>query len=63
MSRRTHRAEASLYASHPPSGLRAEMLRRRPQLAAEVVLTEAESARIDAEPAPHVTRVRLALTE
>ncbi|XVV09085.1 M48 family metalloprotease [Actinoplanes sp. CA-131856] len=63
MRERSHRAEASLDASHPPSGLRAEMLRRRPQLAAEVVLTEAESARIDAELAPHVTRVRLALTE
>ncbi|XVU21888.1 M48 family metalloprotease [Actinoplanes sp. CA-054009] len=63
MRQLSRRAEASLFASHPPSGLRAEMVRARPQLPAAVVLTEAESARIDAELAPHVKRVRLALTE
>ncbi|SNY41056.1 M48 family metalloprotease [Paractinoplanes atraurantiacus] len=59
----SRRAEASLFASHPPAGMRAAMVEQRPQLPAAVVLTEAESARIDAELAPHVKRVRLALTQ
>ncbi|MEU8818766.1 hypothetical protein [Actinoplanes sp. NPDC048796] len=56
-------AGASLSASHPPAGLRAEMLERRPQRPAAVTLTAAESARIGAELAPYAERVRLALTE
>ncbi|MFG1996132.1 hypothetical protein ACGFJ7_39775 [Actinoplanes sp. NPDC048988] len=59
----SRRAGASLSASHPPAGLRAEMLERRPQRPAAVTLTAAESARIGAELAPYAERVRLALTE
>ena len=43
------RDEASLLASHPPTGLRAEMLAAGPREAAAVTLTEAEAARIDDE--------------
>lgn len=41
--------EASLSASHPPAGLRAEMLERRPRLAAAVTLTETGAEAIDRE--------------
>ncbi|MFI5492760.1 M48 family metalloprotease [Actinoplanes sp. NPDC051859] len=45
----SRREEVSLFASHPPSGLRAAMLEQRPQHAAQVTLTESQSARIDDE--------------
>jgi heat shock protein HtpX len=45
----SQRDDASLFASHPPDGLRARMLESRPYVDPAVVLTEAESARIDAE--------------
>jgi Zn-dependent protease with chaperone function len=45
----TQRDEASLFASHPPTGLRAAMLRRRSARTASVVLAAHESALIDAE--------------
>ncbi len=43
------RDSASLFNTHPPSGLRAQMLESRPYLAPAVVLTESASAAIDAE--------------
>jgi heat shock protein HtpX len=43
------RDEASLLRTHPPSGLRVQMLRARPWHAARVELTAAGAARIDAE--------------
>jgi heat shock protein HtpX len=52
------RDETSLFASHPPTGLRARMLERRPQQAAGVVLTEQQAERIDHEIAGPVERVR-----
>ena len=54
----SRRDEVSLFASHPPSGLRAQMLERRPQHAAGVVLTEQQSERIDAELAGPVEQIR-----
>ncbi|MET0495000.1 MAG: M48 family metalloprotease [Actinoplanes sp.] len=54
----SRRDEVSLFASHPPSGLRALMLERRPQHAAGVVLTEQQSERIDAELAGPVEQIR-----
>ncbi|MBL7258701.1 M48 family metallopeptidase [Paractinoplanes lichenicola] len=50
--------EVSLFASHPPSGLRAEMLERRPPQNAAVTLTEPEAERIDGELAAYQERVR-----
>lgn len=47
-----------LFAAHPPEGLRAAMLEQRPQHAAEVTLTEPQSARIDDEIAGPMERVR-----
>jgi heat shock protein HtpX len=52
------RDETSLFASHPPTGLRARMLESRPQQAAGVVLTEQQAERIDHEIAGPVERVR-----
>lgn len=49
LRRLSRHTEASLFASHPPTGLRAEMLERRPEHSAAVRLDEATSARIDAE--------------
>jgi heat shock protein HtpX len=45
----TQRDEASLFASHPPIGLRAAMLRRRSAHTASIVLAGHESALIDTE--------------
>lgn len=53
----SRRDEVSLFASHPPTGLRAEMLERTARAAA-VPLTEAGVARMDEELAPHLERVR-----
>ncbi|WP_189329348.1 hypothetical protein [Actinoplanes ianthinogenes] len=55
LSRRT---EASLFASHPPSGLRAGLIAGRAAQPAAVVMTEAEQARMDDELATHYERVR-----
>ena len=55
---RSMRAEVSIFAAHPPLGLRARMIESRPTRPAGVVLTEAESARIDDEIAAHYERVR-----
>ncbi len=57
------RNEVSIFASHPPAGLRARMLERRPARPATVVLTEPESARIDDELAAHYESVRRELVE
>jgi hypothetical protein len=54
----SRRDETSLFASHPPTGLRARMLERRPQHAAGVVLTEQQAERIDHEIAGPVERIR-----
>lgn len=54
---------ASLDATHPPTGLRAEMLERRPAHAAAVTLDPSDSARIDTELAPYAGRVRRVLAE
>jgi heat shock protein HtpX len=52
------REEASLFASHPPPGLRASMLASRPHESAQVVLSQNDSDRIDEELAPHYQRTR-----
>lgn len=52
------RDDVSLFAAHPPVGLRARMLASWPAQPAAVILTEAESARIDEELAKRVERVR-----
>ena len=62
LRRLTRHTEVSLYASHPPAGLRAEMLERRPRQAAAVILTESDAAHIDDELAVHQKTVRLELT-
>lgn len=43
------RDEVSLFATHPPTGLRARMIESRPYRTAAVVLTAADSERIDQE--------------
>lgn len=55
------REEASLFSSHPPTGLRRLMLDGRERHAAAVVLTEDRSARIDAELAKEYEAVRRTL--
>ncbi|WP_204032884.1 M48 family metallopeptidase [Micromonospora qiuiae] len=52
------REEASLFASHPPTGLRRQMLASRDWHDPLVVLTEARAERIDAELAREYERVR-----
>jgi hypothetical protein len=52
------RREVSLFASHPPAGLRASMLTSKPPQPARVVLSEHDSAQIDDELAPHYLRTR-----
>jgi heat shock protein HtpX len=47
------RKEASLFASHPPTGFRARLLAGRPPVAPAVVLDPEASAAIDAELARH----------
>jgi len=53
----------SLFASHPPTGLRAEMLEKRRQNPAAVRLGEAASARIDEELDAFSPQVRRTLAE
>lgn len=50
--------EATLFAGHPPAGLRHRMVEARPWQDPTVVLTEAESAQIDAELATPLARAR-----
>jgi heat shock protein HtpX len=49
---------ASLFASHPPTGLRRRMVESKPWRDAKVILTEEESDRIDAELSTLYARVR-----
>jgi heat shock protein HtpX len=49
---------ASLFADHPPTGLRIRMLEARPVQDATLVLTEAEAVRIDEELRPCYDRCR-----
>jgi hypothetical protein len=58
LRRLSRHAESSLFASHPPNGLRAEMLERRPGIPAAVILDETTAARIDGELGPFEKRVR-----
>ncbi|MEV1146460.1 M48 family metalloprotease [Micromonospora sp. NPDC049799] len=55
------REEASLFSTHPPTGLRRLMLEQRGWQGALVTLTEARSARIDDELTKEYERVRLTL--
>jgi heat shock protein HtpX len=50
------RDETSLFASHPPRGLRARMIESRPQQPPRIELAENDSARIDAELARYYER-------
>ncbi|MEU8423128.1 M48 family metallopeptidase [Micromonospora sp. NPDC048835] len=52
------RDEASLFAAHPPTGLRRQMLAGRPWQDPSVVLTEARMERIDAELGKEYDRFR-----
>jgi heat shock protein HtpX len=63
LRRLSRRTEPSLFASHPPQGLRSEMLERRPRHPAAVHLSEAASARIDGELAGSEARVRRVLAD
>jgi hypothetical protein len=58
------RQQASLLASHPPSGLRIRMIQAAaPFRPPAVVLTEAEAAAIDAELAKYEERYRREIAE
>ena len=63
LRRLTRHTESSLFASHPPTGLRAEMLEPHPEHAAAVTLDDEGAARIDAELAKFADRIRRALAE
>jgi heat shock protein HtpX len=63
LRRLSRHTQASVWASHPPNGLRAEMLQRRPSHTPAVTLDAAAAARIDAELTPFTGRVRRALAE
>lgn len=63
LRRLTRHTEASLTATHPPAGLRAEMLERRPRLAAAVTLTETAAEDIDRELAGYQKRAVRELKE
>jgi Zn-dependent protease with chaperone function len=54
----TQRDEVSLFASHPPAGLRVKMLEQRPALPAVVVLTEQQIERIDRDLDRAAERIR-----
>ena len=56
LRRLSRHTEASLNASHPPTGLRAEMLERRPRQDAAVTLSEVTAAAIDQELAGYQKR-------
>ncbi|HEV7709707.1 MAG TPA: M48 family metalloprotease [Asanoa sp.] len=57
------RDDASLFATHPPSGLRARMLRERTFREPAVVLTPARAEAIDAELARHLAAFRRAAAD
>lgn len=59
----TLRQQASPFVSHPPAGLRYRMISAQPHRDPLVVLTEAESARIDAELAAFEERHRRIIAE
>jgi heat shock protein HtpX len=63
LRRLSRRTQSSLAASHPPNGLRAEMLERRPEQPAAVRLDDAASDRIDAELGRLAERVRRVLAQ
>ncbi|QSB15370.1 M48 family metalloprotease [Natronosporangium hydrolyticum] len=50
--------DASLFATHPPTGWRRRMIEARPWRDPAIVLTEHQSAQIDAELAKHYARAR-----
>jgi hypothetical protein len=52
------RDEASLFASHPPAGLRARLIESRPPELGSLAVNEAEAIRIDTELAKHYAQVR-----
>jgi Zn-dependent protease with chaperone function len=52
------REEASLFSSHPPSGLRARLVESRHWQAPAITMSQAESDRIDAELLPTYTKRR-----
>ncbi|MEU8237770.1 M48 family metalloprotease [Actinoplanes missouriensis] len=58
MRQLSRRTDVSLFASHPPAGLRAALTATRPEQPAAVVLPETDSARIDEELAAHYERAR-----
>jgi heat shock protein HtpX len=55
------RDSASLFASHPPNGLRAQLVESRSQISAAVVLTAADAAQIDIELAREYRSLRTTL--
>ncbi len=57
------RQEASMWRTHPPTGLRAWLVEAEAWRDPALVLTEAESARIDAELASHYQRARRDLAQ
>lgn len=58
LRRLSRHIDTSLDATHPPTGLRAGMLERRPARAAAVTPDPSDSGRIDTELAPFAGRVR-----
>ncbi|MCO8277088.1 M48 family metallopeptidase [Actinoplanes sp. TRM 88003] len=62
LRRLSRHTDVSLFASHPPAGLRAAMLERTPRQAAAVTVAESDIARIDDELAVHQKRVLRELT-
>jgi hypothetical protein len=52
------REEASLFSTHPPTGLRARLLESRPWQSPAISMSETESDRIDAELNPIYTKRR-----
>jgi Zn-dependent protease with chaperone function len=55
------RDHVSLFASHPPAGLRARLIASRPYETAAVVLTEADAERMDTELAKQYENARRTL--
>jgi len=63
LRQRSIRHEASLWADHPPAGLRARLLEAAPLTEPVLVLSDAESARIDAELAARYQRCRRTIAQ
>jgi hypothetical protein len=55
------RREVSMWASHPPAGLRARLLAEAPWVEPALGLSELESSKIDAELAPYYKEFRRAI--